>query len=148
LIEELTLPPDMRRGICQELSGAGETFDRMPADQTSIDMGSGQFAPVVRGKARTSEPWAVVRMSVITALFLACCTGCRTIETNENRKSRHDGLDGGYVAREACDMPTATCYDRCVKRSASVTCVGCCRDQEFLCDTAQKHSFEICDSAP
>jgi len=86
-----------------------------------------------------------IRLLLVGVVVLAVGVGCRTRET---RKSRHEGLDGGYVAREACDMPTATCYDKCAKRHASISCIGCCRDQEYLCDTGQEHTFDSCDSAP
>jgi len=86
-----------------------------------------------------------VRGLFIFGLVLAVGAGCRT---REKRKSRYEGLDGGYVQREQCDMPAVGCYQKCSKREASDACIGCCRDQEFLCDTGQKHSFESCESAP
>jgi hypothetical protein len=79
------------------------------------------------------------------SLTLTLAAGCRS---HDKPKGRYDGIDGGYTIREECDMPVLDCYDRCRKRGASVTCIGCCRDQRFLCDMKQTHSFESCDSAP
>jgi hypothetical protein len=84
-----------------------------------------------------------INVLVAAGLVLTLAAGCRS---RDKPKGRYDGLDGGYVIREECDMPVLGCYDRCYKREASITCIGCCRDQRFLCDTQQKHSFESCDA--
>ena len=87
-----------------------------------------------------------LRLLLAVGLICTFGSGCRS---REKPKTRFDGLDGGAPPlREECDMPAVDCYDRCHKRKASVTCIGCCRDQEFLCDTQQAHSFDACDSAP
>jgi len=81
----------------------------------------------------------------VMALFAALSiTGCR----RDKLKGRYDEIDGGYVPIEACDAPTVACYDDCVNRKASVTCVGCCRDQRFLCDTGQVSAYESCTAVP
>jgi hypothetical protein len=77
-------------------------------------------------------------------LIVTLSIGCRP---REKSKGRYDGLDGGFTHREECDMACLDCMDRCDKRKASLACAGCCRDQEFLCDTGQKHSFEYCEGA-
>jgi hypothetical protein len=76
-------------------------------------------------------------------LILVTGAGCRS---REKRKSRYD-IDGGYITRKECFRPIDDCWTDCETRFASRTCVGCCRDQQFLCNTQQPHSFESCKSA-
>jgi hypothetical protein len=78
------------------------------------------------------------------AFFFLGGASCRS---REKRKPRYDAIDGGYVAREECYRPVDDCWTDCEKRNASRTCIDCCRDQEFLCDTQQKHLFDSCKSA-
>lgn len=82
-------------------------------------------------------------MSLLLAQFLG-------LDCGERRKkpSQNDKVDGGYVFREECILPTDNCYVACQKREASDTCLSCCTDQAFLCDTKQPHSFANCDDAP
>ncbi|MRG90713.1 hypothetical protein [Polyangium spumosum] len=84
-----------------------------------------------------------VPLLLIASLILGLGAGCRTRPT---KKNRYEGLDGGYVMRPECDLPSDACFEKCYKRKASVTCFGCCRDRRFLCDTQQPHSFESCDN--
>ena len=80
-------------------------------------------------------------MTAVAIVVIVMGAGCRS---HEKRSSRYDTIDGGYVARKECYRPVDDCWSDCEKRNASRTCVGCCRDQEFLCDTDQPHSFESC----
>jgi hypothetical protein len=80
---------------------------------------------------------------VTMGLILLLGPGCRS---REKRKGAYD-VDGGVVIREECNVPASKCFRSCLAREASLGCTGCCRDQSFLCDTGQKHSFEYCDGA-
>ena len=85
-----------------------------------------------------------IHVPVVAGLILALIAGCRM---RDKRKGRFEGWDGGVPPlREECTMPAENCYDACSKRKASITCVGCCRDQRLLCDTQQPHSFQSCES--
>ncbi|MBK9261668.1 MAG: hypothetical protein IPM54_17915 [Polyangiaceae bacterium] len=81
---------------------------------------------------------------VIAVAFLFTGAGCRP---REKQKTRYDAIDGGYVLRKECYRPVDDCWTDCENRNAGRTCIDCCRDQEFLCDTQQKFSFESCKSA-
>jgi hypothetical protein len=89
-------------------------------------------------------------MNVFPIMFAAVLVaspipGCRQKET---QKSRFADVDGGAPPdREECRVKTLECFDKCVKREASAGCIGCCRDQDYLCDMQQKYSFEYCDGA-
>lgn len=86
-----------------------------------------------------------IRVLAATVILLASGAGCRT--RNEH-KGRFDGWDGGIPPlREECTPPAESCYESCKKRKASITCVGCCRDQRLLCDTKQPFDFMSCDTA-
>jgi hypothetical protein len=85
-----------------------------------------------------------IRPVLAAAVLLLLGAGCRS---REKPKGRYDGVDGGYTMREECDVPSSNCHRSCIKREASLACTGCCRDQRFLCDTGQKHSFEYCEGA-
>lgn len=74
------------------------------------------------------------------AFFLV--SGCRS---REKRKGLYD-VDGGYVMRKECDDPGTACHMACIERSASIACARCCRDQSYLCDMQQKHSFDACEN--
>jgi hypothetical protein len=88
----------------------------------------------------------LIRPVLVLAVLLAILgAGCRT---RPKKKNRYEGLDGGYIMREECNIPSINCHDSCYKRSAGIICAGCCRDQSFLCDTQQDHSFESCESVP
>lgn len=84
------------------------------------------------------SPLITIGMALLLGL------GCRT--DDKPQKTRYDEIDGGYVMREECNLPAIDCHKDCIKRDASITCTGCCRDQRFLCDTRQPHSFESCRS--
>ena len=79
------------------------------------------------------------------AAFLAILViGCGK---REKRTHRFEGVEGGAPpAREECTVQTLDCFDKCYKREAAATCIGCCRDQDYLCDMQQKHSFEYCET--
>jgi hypothetical protein len=79
---------------------------------------------------------------VTVGLILMLGASCRP---REKPKGRYDGLDGGYILREECNAPTNKCHRGCYDRDDGPICSGCCRDQRFLCDTQQPHSFESCD---
>lgn len=84
-----------------------------------------------------------------TALLFALVSGCvigSDCRSNKKRNSRYDNIDGGYVMREECFLQSDACWIDCETRNASTTCVGCCRDQYFLCNTQQPYSFESCKS--
>lgn len=76
-------------------------------------------------------------------LLLTMATDCRS---PQRRKTRYDEIDGGYIQRKECEEPSMKCHYDCVDREASITCTGCCRDQDFLCDTQQNYSYESCKS--
>lgn len=79
---------------------------------------------------------------VASGLVFVLLTGC---DTGKEPKRRWDG--GAPPLREECNLPSANCHDSCIKRDASITCAGCCRDQRLLCDTQQPYNFQYCDSA-
>lgn len=81
-------------------------------------------------------------MSLLLAQFLGLDCGERRKKTGPS-----DFIDGGYVMREECIMPTDNCTQACYKRDAGIVCYSCCADQGFLCDTKQPHSFADCDGA-
>lgn len=82
---------------------------------------------------------------LLAALITSSIHGCRE---RPKHKSRFADVDGGAPPfREECMASTLDCFDKCYKRQASVTCIGCCRDQDTLCDMQQKYSFEYCDTA-
>ncbi|WP_272458402.1 hypothetical protein [Polyangium jinanense] len=85
--------------------------------------------------------------TILTAgLILVFGAGC---PSGEKRKGRFDGFDGGIPPlREECNTPAESCYQSCEKRKASITCIGCCRDQRLLCDTLRPHFFDACEGAP
>lgn len=77
------------------------------------------------------------------ALSVFIAIGCTP---HEKGKNRFDGVDGGApAAREECTTQTLECFNKCAKREASPVCIGCCRDQDYLCDMQQKYSFTYCD---
>jgi len=79
------------------------------------------------------------------SLAIAIC-GCRE---REKQKSRFADVDGGRpLDRKECEVQTLDCYDKCYRREASVTCIGCCRDQDHLCRMKQDYSFGYCETAP
>lgn len=64
----------------------------------------------------------------------------------EKRTYRFDVGDGGPPPdRKECEEPTLACFSKCAKREASPVCIGCCRDQDYLCRYRQKYSFDHCD---
>lgn len=77
------------------------------------------------------------------AMVVALVNSCRP---REKGKNRFDDIDGGAPApREECTTQTLDCFHKCATRAASPVCIGCCRDQDYLCDMQQKYSFEHCD---
>jgi len=87
-----------------------------------------------------------IHVFVTAGLILMLGSGCRS---REKHKGRLDHWDGGTpTLREECNMPADNCYRYCFKREASAACVGCCQDQDYLCNTQQPHSFESCESTP
>lgn len=79
----------------------------------------------------------------IMGFILLLGAGCRS---REKRNGLYD-VDGGIILREECNVPASKCHRSCLAREASITCASCCREQSFLCDTGQEHSFEYCESA-
>lgn len=80
-----------------------------------------------------------------SVLFASPVPGCRP---KGEHKSRFADVDGGVPPeREECKVKTLVCFDKCVKREASAGCIGCCRDQDYLCCMDKKYSFEYCDGA-
>ncbi|WP_272458158.1 hypothetical protein [Polyangium jinanense] len=93
-----------------------------------------------RGLSVVGLAWAP--SCIILSAGLVLLAGC---SPREKKKGRYDAYDGGVPPfREECIVPGDNCYRDCHDREASVTCVGCCRDQDFLCNTQQQHSFESC----
>ncbi len=87
----------------------------------------------------------VLSIMFLSALIASPVPGCRL---REKPKSRFADVDGGVpLAREECTKQTLDCFNKCAKRQASAGCIGCCRDQDYLCDMQQKYSFEYCDGA-
>lgn len=85
----------------------------------------------------------LVLYAVSFAIVLCCC------RQREQQKSRFADVDGGPPPdREECKEQALDCADKCYKREASVTCIGCCRDQDTLCLMQQKYSFAYCETAP
>jgi len=76
-------------------------------------------------------------------LALGLGAGCRE---RPKKKNRYENLDGGRQLLEECNKPAEDCYSRCFKREASDSCMGCCWDERFLCDTHQPFSFQHCDA--
>jgi hypothetical protein len=81
----------------------------------------------------------------VLALIVLGSLGCGTDKKRNERAERWDG--GIPPVTPECSALADPCWADCFKRKASITCGGCCRDQQFLCDTQQKHSFEYCKSA-
>jgi hypothetical protein len=85
------------------------------------------------------------RFPLCAAVIVVLVVGCKP---REKRTHRWEGVDGGAPPdREECRVPALDCADKCYKREASVTCYGCCRDQDALCRMQEKYSFEYCESA-
>jgi hypothetical protein len=90
-------------------------------------------------------------MKTFRILLCAVCLvvlviGCKK---PKERTYRWQSVDGGLPPdREECTVQIVDCSDKCRKRGASITCIGCCRDQDALCLMQQKYSFEYCDTAP
>ena len=80
----------------------------------------------------------------IMAFMAASHIGCNP---PEKRKTMYDSVDGGYIMRTECDVPSDECWIDCEKRRAGIVCGSCCRDQRFLCDTQQKYSIDHCKTA-
>ena len=82
---------------------------------------------------------------LLAVLIASPIPGCRQ---REKHKSRFADVDGGAPPdREEFIVQTLDCFNKCVKREASAGCIGCCRDQDYICDMQQKYSFEYCDGA-
>jgi hypothetical protein len=81
-----------------------------------------------------------VMMLIFPVLMVGSDCGCR----EKKKKTMYDQVDGGYVTRDECWPPTDACWLECEARKASLMCGSCCRDQDFLCNTQQPHSFESC----
>ena len=88
---------------------------------------------------------SIFGMLLIVVTLLVMGAGCQTSDKPDARRER---VDGGYTLRDECDAPSMNCHNACFQRKASATCGGCCRDQRFLCDTQQPHSFDSCATAP
>jgi hypothetical protein len=88
------------------------------------------------------------RIFSIAGIVFVLVAGCRTGDPKKE-KSQWDGyFDGGIPELpEECIITGNNCFQDCYHRKASRTCVGCCRDQDFLCVTKQPHSYESCRSA-
>lgn len=86
------------------------------------------------------------KSNIIVWLFIVLLGA--SCSPREKRKSRYEEVDGGYVTRKECLRPIDDCWTDCETRNASRTCIGCCRDQQFLCNTQQPHSFESCKGVP
>lgn len=86
-----------------------------------------------------------IRIVLLVGAFFFFLVGCRT---RNQRKSRFEGWDGGAPAvTMECLVPTNSCFDSCKKREAGINCIGCCRDQQLLCDIKKPYSFESCETA-
>ena len=85
---------------------------------------------------------SVIVVATSVVIVAASCS------PQEQHKSRYETVDGGYVTRKECLRPIDDCWTDCETRNASRTCIGCCRDQQFLCNTQQQHSFESCKGVP
>ena len=91
-------------------------------------------------------------MNVIRTKFFAVTLGfifllCASCHSREKPRNRYDAIDGGYIMREECNVPSMNCHNDCLERKASLGCTGCCMDQRFLCDTGQTYDFEYCKGA-
>lgn len=84
---------------------------------------------------------------VIIALATTSCVIGNDCRSQEKRKSRYE-VDGGYHMLDECLDPLDECWTDCEKRFASRTCIGCCQDQGYLCNTQQPHSFDSCKGLP
>jgi hypothetical protein len=82
---------------------------------------------------------------LFAALIASPIPGCRQ---KENQPHRFADVDGGPPPdRKECEAQTLECFDKCYNRQASVTCIGCCRDQDALCRMQQKYSFAYCETS-
>ncbi|MBK9265384.1 MAG: hypothetical protein IPM54_37065 [Polyangiaceae bacterium] len=83
------------------------------------------------------------RIFLLVTFVVVLIPGCRP---REKGKNRFDDVDGGAPpAREECTVQALDCFSKCAKREASPVCIGCCRDQDYLCDMQHKYSFDHCD---
>lgn len=99
----------------------------------------------VKMPTRTDKVFSIKLQNAFVAIIPIMMVGADC--GSREKKSRYDSVDGGYILRDECNAPTDTCFEDCFRREASITCAGCCREQRFLCDTQQKHSYDHCKSA-
>ena len=108
------------------------TAEPLTIEELSLAFGGNQVLKDIALEVRPGE---------ITGLIVMLSAGCGPSEPSTQQR---DG--GASVTREACDVPSMSCYNGCFKRDASLICTGCCRDQRRLCDRAEEHSFSSCES--
>lgn len=80
---------------------------------------------------------------LLLSIALLASPGCTS-----DKNSQFDPRDGGLSLREECFTSTDACWSECEQRKASIDCGSCCRHQDSLCTTKQRHSFEACKRVP